>query len=115
MNKYIQIAEFWAKLMDSKFKIGPIRFGLDALLDLIPGAGDVLGALLSLYLIWIAIKLRLPLKKISHMLFNIGIDFLVGAIPFLGAIADIFYKANLMNLRILKEFAKTPVEEGELV
>ncbi len=113
MQRYIKIAEIWARLLDSKFRIGPVSFGLDAILDLIPGAGDVVGVLLSLYLIWIAYQLRLPQKKIVQMLVNIGIDFLVGLVPFVGAIADIFYKANLMNLKILKEYAS--IEEGELV
>jgi len=103
MERYLRIATVWAKLLDSKFRIGPIKFGLDALLDLIPGLSDVVGVLLSLYLIWIAYKLKLPGKKIVRMLVNIGFDFLIGMVPVLGAIGDLFYKANLMNLKILKE------------
>lgn len=104
MDRYLQIAEIWANFLDSKFHFGPIKFGLDPILDLIPGAGDVAGALLSFYLIWIAYKVRLPKNKMLHMLFNIGLDFLIGLVPFLGAIGDVFYKANLKNVRILKEF-----------
>lgn len=104
MERYLQIAEAWANLLDSQFHIGPIKFGLDPLLDLIPGAGDVAGVLLSLYLIWLAYKMHLPARKIVRMLFNIGLDFLIGLVPFLGAIGDVFYKANLQNVRILKQF-----------
>lgn len=105
-TKHLKSAQKFAKLMDSQFSIFGIRFGLDSILGLIPGAGDISTLLLSLYLIWVGIKMKLPAKKILQMVFNIVVDTLIGAIPLVGDISDVFYKANIKNLRILEETSK---------
>lgn len=91
-------------LLDSAFTIPGTnhRFGLDAIVGLIPGAGDLATSVVSLYIVYEAHKLGAPGSAIARMLLNIAIDFLVGAIPILGDIFDTFWKSNVRNLRILE-------------
>lgn len=83
-------------------------------MDLIPGLGDLLGAVLSLYLIWIAFQIELPKNQIWLMIKNIIADFLLGILPVFGPIADIFYKSNKLNVEIMERFYQN-VFEGEIV
>lgn len=100
---YLRLAEVWANALDNQFHFGPFRFGIDVFLDLLPGGGDVLAVILSLYLLWIGIKLQLPTKKLARMILNISIDFFIGLLPIVGDVGYLFYKANLYNLQILKD------------
>jgi hypothetical protein len=100
---HLVFAKNLAILLDNRFKIFGLRFGLDPILDIVPGLGDIIGALLSLYLIFIAKKLRIPEEKIAIMWRHIIIDFLIGLIPGIGVIGDIFYKSNLKNLQIIEK------------
>lgn len=94
-----------ASLMDSRFVIPGtgIRFGLDALLDLIPGIGDFAGTAVSAYLIWEARRLRVPAGVILRMVGNVIIDFVLGAFPILGTVADVFWRANNRNVALLRD------------
>lgn len=77
---------------------------VDPILGLVfPGAGDTLGALMGLYAIFVAAKLRVHPVIIARMLVNLGADALLGAIPVLGWIADFFFRAHQRNLRLLEE------------
>ncbi len=103
-----------ADLTDTRFRIPVlgIRFGIDALLGLIPVIGDGLGALISLYLLFEAVRLGLPWRLRVRMLINIGLDFVVGLIPLVGDIADVAWRANTRNTRLLRnwlEAQQTPV------
>jgi hypothetical protein len=91
-------------LLDTAFTIPGtnFRFGLDAIVGLIPGAGDLATSAVALYIVIEAQKLGAPGSAIARMIINIAIDFLVGAIPILGDIFDTFWKANVRNLRILE-------------
>ncbi len=80
-----------------------MKFGLDPILGLFPGLGDVIGLVLSLYLIWIASRMHVPEQKIKLMLRNVLVDFAIGVVPFVGAVGDFFFRANAKNLQILKE------------
>ena len=116
MNPYLQAAEILANLLDNQFHIGRLRFGLDAVFGLFPGGGDAIAAILSLYLIWVALKLKLPSEKIIRMLLNIGLDFLIDVLPVVGDVGYLFFKSNLMNLQILKYHLKVEtVIEGEVI
>lgn len=97
--------ERFADLTDSKFRIPftNIRFGIDAVIGLIPFAGETIGLVLSLYLVLEAHKLGVPLFLKLKMLRNIAIDWIVGLVPILGDIADVAYKANIRNLKLLVE------------
>lgn len=109
MEKHLKTAEIFAILMDAQFTFFGIRFGINALIDLIPEIGDFIAAGLSLYLVWIAIKMGLPYRKILHMIFNILINLLIGLIPIIGDISYIVNKANMKNLKILQDFNKNVI------
>jgi hypothetical protein len=92
-----------ADLLDSRFKLFGFRFGLDGIASIVPVAGDVLAAIVSLYLIAEAGRHGANKRTIAKMLVNVGIDTLFGSIPVLGTIFDIAFKANNRNVRILRE------------
>lgn len=110
MNNHLKVAKTFAHILDSQFRIGPVQFGLDPLLDIIPGIGDIIGAILSCYIIWIGFQMRVPSEKLAEMVMNVLIDFVIGLIPVAGIVGDIFYKANLRNITILEEFGDTVIE-----
>ncbi len=107
MEKEIKVATFIANMLDNSFHIGGMRFGLSAVFDLVPEVGDFIVVALSLYLVFLAIRLHVPLYEVAIMLFNILLNFLIGLIPIIGDAAYILNKANLKNLAILKRYAKT--------
>ncbi|MGH8528264.1 MAG: DUF4112 domain-containing protein [Nevskiales bacterium] len=77
------------------------RVGLDFLIGLIPVGGDVLGALLSLWLVGEAQRVAAPRRLIWRMLGNVGVETLVGVVPLVGDVFDAYWKANRRNLRLL--------------
>jgi hypothetical protein len=117
MNSHLRFATILTHLLDEQFSIGPFKIGLDPILGLLPGFGDILSLALSFYIIIIAMMLRVPSDKISSMIKNIILDFLIGLLPVIGDVADIFYKANKKNLQIIHEHLGNTkhVVEGELV
>ena len=76
--------------------------GLDVILDLVPGIGDVAGAALGSYMIWEARNLGMSKLQMTRMAGNVGVDFLLGLIPWIGAIPDFLFRSNTRNLRIIK-------------
>lgn len=101
MKDHLRTAAFLANLLDNKFKIFGLKFGIDPLLGLIPGGGDLIALIISLYILWVGIKMELPKDKIWRMIRNILLDFGLGLVPVLGDIADFAYKSNLKNLEII--------------
>lgn len=98
-------AEFIARLMDSQFEVGGVKFGLDALVGLIPVAGDLITMSIGLYPIFIARKHKLGRMIIARMLMNLGVDFVAGAVPVVGDALDVMVKANIKNVELLKKAA----------
>lgn len=92
-----------AWLLDSAMRIPgtDIRIGLDPLIGLIPGVGDVLSAMLSGYIVVEAARLGASRRIITLMVANIALDTLVGTIPGLGDAIDITFKANQRNLKLI--------------
>jgi len=85
------------------------HYGVDPLIGLLlPGVGDILGAIIGLYIISIAQRRGLSRAAIARMVLNLGLDTLVGAIPLVGDIGDFLFKANDKNLRILEQRIATP-------
>jgi len=78
------------------------RIGLDAILGLIPGIGDVVAAGLGLYLVWEARNLGMSRWQLARMLGNVGFDTLVGAVPVAGDLFDVLYRSNTRNLKIIR-------------
>lgn len=103
MDSHIRLASFLTKLLDTKFNIFGFRFGLDPIIGLIPVIGDMIGLLLSLYVVWIAMQLQLPNRHIVRMLVNVLADYLIGLIPVIGDLFDIGFKANTRNFKILED------------
>jgi len=79
------------------------KYGLDPLIGLVPGIGDVIGAAVGLYIVSIAVRRGLSKAVVARMLLHLGIDMVVGALPVVGDVADFFYKANEKNLALLEE------------
>lgn len=104
MKSHLAAATTFAFLLDNQFGIGKFRFGLNALLDLIPYLGDSLDAVLSLYIVWIAIKMRVPATILVRMISNIAINFLIGLIPVVGDVVYLVRKVNTRNLYLLKQY-----------
>jgi len=97
--------DFWAKLMDSQFRVPGtgIRFGLDAVIGLIPGGGDFVTFLFSAYLLNTMAKNGASGFVLARMVFNIVLDAIVGSIPFIGDLFDVAFKANQRNMRLMHE------------
>lgn len=99
-----------ARLLDTAIRIPGtnIRLGLDAVLGLIPGAGDAVGALLSSYIILAAARQGAPRAVLLRMIGNVAIDSVIGAVPVLGDIFDIAFKSNARNAALLERVAVQP-------
>jgi hypothetical protein len=94
-----------ASMMDSAFVVPgtQIRFGLDALIGLIPAVGDAITTLIGLYVIREARELGAPRLLVARMLGNVAIDGLVGAVPLVGDVFDVAWRANRRNLKLLRD------------
>ncbi|HEY2964318.1 MAG TPA: DUF4112 domain-containing protein [Pyrinomonadaceae bacterium] len=101
-------------LMDDLFRVPVLgwRFGLDALIGLIPGFGDTATSLVSFYILAAAVRYRVPKITLLRMGMNIGIDYVVGSLPLVGDVADAWWKSNHMNIELLKKRATVPTEEA---
>ena len=99
-----------AWLMDNSIPIPGLnyRIGLDGIIGLIPGLGDTLGAVVSSYILSEAARLGAPKSVLLKMAFNIVLDALLGAIPILGDIFDLTWKANLRNVNLLRDYFEKP-------
>lgn len=95
--------QWLAKMLDSNFRIAGVRFGWDAIIGLIPVGGDLATAALALYPVWLAGRHELGSLTIARMLGNVAIDAIVGAVPILGDIFDIAWKANRRNLALFEQ------------
>ncbi len=115
MKSHLIFAKRLTMLMDTKFNLFGIRFGIDPLLDFWPGFGSLLGAGISCYLFWIARELKVPSGIYRRMVWHIFLDFILGELPFIGFIFDIFYRANEKNLVLLSPYIDPEVLEGVLV
>ncbi len=94
-----------AWLIDGAFKLPGtrFRFGLNSIIGLTPAAGDALLTGISLYIVYEAHKLGLPRWKLARMLKNVAIEAAAGAVPIVGDLFDVAFKANLRNLAILED------------
>lgn len=93
-----------AFLLDSRWRIPGtnIRFGADAVAGLIPGVGDAAAGLIGAYIIYKAASLGAPKRVMARMIGNVALDSVVGSVPILGSIFDVYYKANNRNVRLLR-------------
>jgi hypothetical protein len=93
-----------AKLLDNSIGIPGTKWkiGFDPIVGLIPGIGDLIGAVLSGYIILEAVRAQIPTLTLARMLVNVGIDTLVGAVPAVGDLFDAAWKSNTMNVALLE-------------
>lgn len=98
---------WWAELLDDRFRIPGtnIRFGIDPILSLVPGLGDMATPLFTMVLFAHAIGLGVPRIVLVRMAMNALIDAAIGAVPLLGNVGDVFWRANTANLALLERHA----------
>ncbi|MGB6907770.1 MAG: DUF4112 domain-containing protein [Methyloceanibacter sp.] len=113
----LEQVRFIARLMDDRFAVPgtKLRFGLDSLIGIFPGLGDVVTSAISLFIVHHAWQAGASKLTLARMLGNVGIDFVVGAVPLVGDLFDFVFKANRKNMRLLeahltKQDAKGMVE-----
>ncbi len=96
--------ESLSRYLDNWIKIPVVgwRFGIDALIGLVPYVGDTVTSLASFYILVSGVRYGVPKITLLRMAFNIGLDYLVGVIPFLGDTFDFFWKANKQNMDLIR-------------
>jgi hypothetical protein len=101
----------WAVLLDSAFQVPGtrLRFGLDPIVGLLPGAGDLVTGFFSVIILMHSVRLRIPKVVVARMVLNTGLDLLAGAVPLLGDLFDAGFKANLRNMSLLERHARPGV------
>jgi len=117
-----QRVEAMERILERLFVVPGINkpIGLDVILDLIPVGGSVIAAGLGAYIAWEARNLGMTKFQIGRMAGNIGVGLLLGAIPWIGAIPDFFFRSNSRNLRMIKRHLDkhhpaTRIVEGEVI
>lgn len=97
--------DYLARLMDAQFRVPGtnFRFGLDALIGLIPGGGDLSTFAVSGYMLWVMAQNGASGYVLARMVFNVLLDTVIGSIPVLGDLFDMVYKSNMRNLRLMQE------------
>ncbi|WP_138498113.1 DUF4112 domain-containing protein [Nostoc sp. PA-18-2419] len=94
-----------SRLMDTSIRI-PLtgfRIGIDPIIGLVPGAGDLISTAFSAYIIFLAARFGISRQDLTKMIFNVGLEAVVGTVPFVGDLFDAFYKSNIRNLAILEQ------------
>jgi hypothetical protein len=99
-------------LLDSSIPIPGtgIRFGLENVIGLVPGIGDLIGGAMSLYILLEAHRMGAPGAVLARMGWNVAVDTLVGEVPILGDLFDVGFKANMRNLALLEGMVERPAE-----
>lgn len=108
--------ERFSRFTDSSIGIPFTRFkfGIEALIGLIPGIGDLAGLILSSYILFEAQRLGVGSQLKSRIIINMLIDFVGGLIPFFGDIFDAYFKANTRNTQLLKRYLSASADAGEV-
>lgn len=99
-----------AWMLDRSIPIGRWRIGLDPILGLMPGAGDWIGALLSLYVLYEGARLGLPRRVLGRMTGNILLEAVVGTVPVLGDLFDFAWQANIRNVQLIERHYRPQLE-----
>ncbi len=104
-----------SNLLDGLFRIPGTswRFGLDAIVGLIPGVGDTLTSLASFYILAAGVRYRVPKVTLLRMGVNIGIDYLVGVVPFFGDLFDFVWKSNEKNMELIRQRATVSADQAK--
>jgi hypothetical protein len=108
----LESARLAARLLDEAIEIPGTswRIGIDPLVGLVPGIGDAIGAILSLWVLLVGVRLGAPGSVVARMALNVAIDAVVGSVPVAGDLADFAWKANVRNVRLLEAWLARPAE-----
>jgi hypothetical protein len=108
-QRSLELLRRWARLFDTAFRVPgtEFRFGLDPLLGLIPGVGDLASPVLTVFILWHATRRRVPKIVLMRMVLNALIDAGVGAIPVFGDAFDFAWRSNEWNMALLERHAMT--------
>lgn len=101
-------------LMDELFRVPVLgwRVGLDAIVGLIPGFGDTATTLVSFYILTSAVRYRVPKVTLMRMGLNLGLDYVLGALPLVGDLFDAWFKSNQKNVDLLRSRAQVSAREA---
>jgi hypothetical protein len=106
-TQWLPWLRWWADLLDSRFRVPGtnVRFGLDPVLSLLPGLGDLASPMFTVALLAQVLRQRVPRIVVLRMLANALVDAVLGAIPIAGTVGDVFFRANQRNLALLERHA----------
>ncbi len=109
-EREVERARMLTRVLDDAVRVPgtDFRIGLDPVIGLIPGAGDLVTGVMSAYLLVVARRVGAPTALLFRMLANLGIDAIVGAVPLLGDLFDAGYKANRRNMRLIEAHLARP-------
>ena len=107
--------EVFSQLMDNRFRLPIVgwRFGLNAIIDLIPEFGDIVTSIVALYILVSAVRYRVPKITLLRMGLNIAIYFVGGLVPLLGDVFAIWWKPNIRNINLLRARATVSAAEAQ--
>jgi hypothetical protein len=104
-----------SRLLDTAIGLpGGFRIGIDPIIGLVPGIGDVIATALSLWLVYDATRLGIPKRVLARMILNIIIEAAIGAVPVLGDFIDAVWKANVRNMRLVEAAYRPMLPERPL-
>lgn len=105
IKSVVRRIEALERLLEGLIKVPLVgrKVGLDAIVGLLPGAGDLITGAMGLYLVWEARNLGMPRWQLWRMAGNVGFDALVGAVPVAGDLFDLLYRSNTKNLKIIRK------------
>ena len=105
-EKTLEHVRFVASLMDSQFSVLGFKFGLDGLIGAFPVLGDLIGGLVSVYIVLRLRAAGIPEDLAARMFGNILVDIFAGSIPVVGDLFDFYFKANLRNIKLAEVYFK---------
>ena len=110
MTERVDRLRRFARWLDAGIRIPgtQIRFGLDPIIGLIPGAGDTTGAVFGGWILLEASRLGVPRTTLLRIAWNIAVDAVIGSVPFLGDLFDVAWKSNTRNVALLERHALQP-------
>ncbi|HEU4878097.1 MAG TPA: DUF4112 domain-containing protein [Gemmatimonadaceae bacterium] len=99
-----------ARVLDSAIRIPGtgISFGLDSIIGLVPGLGDIGGAVMSGYIVLASARMGVPPAVVARMILNLGVDTVVGSVPLIGDLFDVGFRANIRNAALLDRHLAEP-------
>ena len=113
----LEVLRWWQRALDEAFTVPRtrIRFGWDAIIGLVPGAGDIVTALFGIVILFHAHQMRVPGVVQVRMIVNLSIDLMIGIVPVAGDVVDVCWKANTRNLALIERHVATerPATSGD--